>query len=215
LRTGDYSHYHNIMAMEFAKASKENSRGRIYLALGDSMSIDYYTGIKGGGAVSQFFKFLGPGWGLIDETFDGCVIREVPFDHEADLITLTIAGNDVISLLGDPSRLVVKEIVLEHEKLLARIRKRNPLSCFIVGNIYYPDTPLTAYQHDLLKQLNAGIAENVEKCEACLADIYTAFFGHEKEFLCNVIEPAFEGAKMICKLFKEQYNRFLSEGKLL
>jgi lysophospholipase L1-like esterase len=201
--------------MEFSKTGNENGRDRLYLALGDSMSIDYYTGIEGGGAVSQFHKLLGPGWGLIDKTFDGCTIGMVPVDGEADLITLTIAGNDAISLLEYPSRLVVKEVISEHEKLLARIRERNPVSCFIIGNIYHPDVSLTSYQHDLLKELNAGIAENIEKCKACLADIYTAFLGHEKEFLCNIIEPAYEGAKTICKLFKEQYYKFLGQGKSL
>ena len=32
--------------------------GRLYLALGDSMSIDLYTGVRGGGAVSQFYGWL-------------------------------------------------------------------------------------------------------------------------------------------------------------
>lgn len=34
---------------------------RVYLALGHSMSIDDYTGVAGGGAVSQFFRTLGDG----------------------------------------------------------------------------------------------------------------------------------------------------------
>ena len=37
---------------------------RTYLALGDSMSIDLYTGVKGGGAVSQFHRWLGTTWTL-------------------------------------------------------------------------------------------------------------------------------------------------------
>jgi hypothetical protein len=36
----------------------KNKGPRTYLALGDSMSIDRYTGVKGGGAVSQFYKWL-------------------------------------------------------------------------------------------------------------------------------------------------------------
>ncbi|MFZ5831668.1 MAG: hypothetical protein ACOY3P_16400 [Planctomycetota bacterium] len=41
-----------------------------YLALGDSMSIDQYTGVRGGGAVSQFHKWLGDRWLLDDRSVD-------------------------------------------------------------------------------------------------------------------------------------------------
>ena len=41
---------------------------RTYLALGDSMSIDDYTGVAGGGAVNQFYRRLGDGWTLDDRT---------------------------------------------------------------------------------------------------------------------------------------------------
>ena len=48
---------------------------KTYLALGDSMSIDFYTGQPGGGAVTQFYKRLcerpGDCWRLDDRTADG------------------------------------------------------------------------------------------------------------------------------------------------
>ncbi|MCU0722464.1 MAG: hypothetical protein MUC63_02410, partial [Planctomycetes bacterium] len=69
---------------------------RTYLALGDSMSIDEYTGIPQGGAVSQFKAFLGTGWRLASHAFDGCTIRQVPRHHSGDVITLTIGGNDLL-----------------------------------------------------------------------------------------------------------------------
>src|SRR6478672_1456416 len=42
---------------------------RVYLALGDSISIDDYTGVHGGGAVSQLAHRLGAE--LVDRTRDG------------------------------------------------------------------------------------------------------------------------------------------------
>jgi hypothetical protein len=41
----------------------------IYLALGDSISIDDYTGVRGGGAASQLARKLG--LELVDLTLDG------------------------------------------------------------------------------------------------------------------------------------------------
>ena len=58
-----------------------NKEWRVYLALGDSMSIDQYTGVQGGGAVSQLYgwlKWLGQSWVLDDKTADGCCMSDVP-----------------------------------------------------------------------------------------------------------------------------------------
>ena len=65
----------------------------IYLALGDSMSIDDYTGVQGGGAVHQFYEFLGDSWSIDDRTVDGCCIPDVLPDGHGEVITLTIGGN--------------------------------------------------------------------------------------------------------------------------
>ena len=45
----------------------------IYLALGDSMSIDDYTGVECGGAVKRFFRTLGDELTLDDRTVDDCL----------------------------------------------------------------------------------------------------------------------------------------------
>ncbi|MCA9428816.1 MAG: hypothetical protein KC994_27300, partial [Candidatus Omnitrophica bacterium] len=68
---------------------------RTYLALGDSMSIDFYTRVRGGGATSQLHRRLGAGWMLDDRTEDGCVIARAPRDGHGHLITLTVGGNDL------------------------------------------------------------------------------------------------------------------------
>ena len=62
-----------------------NVKQHTYLALGDSMSIDEYTGVVGGGAVTQFFKRLKGVWDLKDSTFDGCTIPEVPRHLDGDI----------------------------------------------------------------------------------------------------------------------------------
>ena len=60
---------------------------KIYLALGDSMSIDTYTGVPGGGAVAQLYRRLqarqdGLPWRLCDETYDGCTIAGIPLSRQ-------------------------------------------------------------------------------------------------------------------------------------
>lgn len=73
-----------------------------YLALGDSMSIDLYTGKKGGGAASQFARRL-PADVFQDLARDGAVTGDLPkrlMDVVGlpDMVTLTIGGNDLLSL---------------------------------------------------------------------------------------------------------------------
>ena len=79
-------------------------RGRVtpvplYLALGDSISIDDYTGVVGGGAPSQLARKAG--LDLIDLTRDGNTTEGVLADLAqapggADVVTLTAGGNDLL-----------------------------------------------------------------------------------------------------------------------
>ena len=176
---------------------------RVYLALGDSMSIDDYTGVDGGGAVSQFFRSLGEGWTLGDRTFDGCCMAGVPTDARGDLITLTIGGND---LLSDVERYLaegVESFAAEHLTLLQAIRRANPAACFLVGNIYAPQSPLSPDWLAGLEDANAAIARNVAEVDARLIDIRETFRGREQELLCLEIEPNLAGATAIAELFRQ------------
>ena len=179
---------------------------RTYLALGDSMSIDLYTGVKGGGAVSQFYEWLrslGQSWRLTDKATDMCRMRYVPTSEHGDLITLTIGGND---LLADHEAYVrdgLSRFAQEHLDLLSTIRAANPAAFLIVGNVYAPQTALPAELERALDEANDMIRANVEKVDARLADIRQAFRGHEKEYLCFDIEPSLKGAAIIAGLFKE------------
>src|SRR5439155_3296975 len=71
----------------------------VYLALGDSISIDDYTGVRGGGAPSQLARKLG--LELVDLTRDGNTTQGVLADLAAapvaaDIVTLTVGGNDLL-----------------------------------------------------------------------------------------------------------------------
>jgi GDSL-like Lipase/Acylhydrolase family len=84
---------------------------RIYLALGDSISIDDYTGVPGGGAPSQLAGKLG--LGLVDLTRDGNTTQGVLADLSralaaADVVTLTAGGNDLLS--GDLPRRILRRL---------------------------------------------------------------------------------------------------------
>src|SRR5919204_2524462 len=83
----------------------------VYLALGDSISIDDYTGVRGGGAPSQLARKLGVD--LVDLTLDGNTTQGVLVDlaaapAAADLVTLTAGGNDLLS--GDPPRAILRRL---------------------------------------------------------------------------------------------------------
>jgi hypothetical protein len=177
-----------------------------YLALGDSMSIDDYTGVVGGGAVAQFFKRLEGPWTLKDLTLDGCTIPEVPRHHLGDLITLTIGGNDALTRLDEIKSAGLDSLLHDHLRLLQDLRGSNPDACLIVGNIYAPQTPLPDALTQLLEELNAGIAENIAEVGGRLADIRAAFRGHEHDYLCQEIEPTLAGATAIADLFERAYN---------
>ena len=183
-----------------------SKQSRCYLALGDSMSIDLYTGVQGGGAVSQFYgwlKGLGQSWTLDDRTADMCRMKYVPASAKGDLITLTIGGND---LLAEHDRYLTEGLgsfADEHLDLLTRLRAGNPDAFLIVGNVYAPQTPLVDQLAEALDEANAIIAANIQKVGAHLADICCAFRGHEQDFLCHEIEPSLKGATVIARLFKE------------
>jgi len=179
------------------------STHRRYLALGDSMSIDDYTGVDGGGAVNQFFRMLGPSWTLDDRTFDGCCMPGVPTDARGDLITLTVGGNDLLRNVEQYLGEGVESFAAEHLALLRAIRAHNPASCFLVGNIYGPQSPLPPEWLAGLDDANAAVARNAADVDARLIDIRETFRGREQELLVLEIEPNLDGATAIAGLFRE------------
>jgi lysophospholipase L1-like esterase len=178
-----------------------------YLALGDSMSIDDYTGVRGGGAVNQFFRTLGKNWELDDRTLDGCNMATVPLNGRGDLITLTIGGNDLVWNREKYLRDGIGDFQREHAALLTSIRRENPRALFIVGDIYEPATPLTSEERRGLADANTAIHKNCRKVQALVAPIHDAFQGRSQSYLCLAIEPTLLGASAIAKLFEEAFRR--------
>ena len=190
-------------------AAEHDGRPRVYLALGDSMSIDDYTGVTGGGAVAQLYRQLPGDWTLDDRTIDGCTIPGVPRTRNGDLITLTIGGNDALIRQDELISHGIEALLEDHLGLLQVLREHNPNSCLIVGNIYSPQTPLPELFVNLLSELNDGIRRNMDMAGGCLADIFGAFRGHEAEYLCCNIEPNLQGATIIAGLFAQEYEKWL------
>src|SRR5262245_33306301 len=173
------------------------NRPNTYLALGDSMSIDAYTGVTGGGAVNQFFRQLGKSWSLDDRTLDGCEMAGVPRDACGDLITLTIGGNDLIVNKDEYLSVGLARFANQHLELLSQLRDHNPESIIIVGDVYAPAGSLTPAEKLGLAAANAAIHENCKRIRATLAPIHDTFRGHEADYLCMGIEPTLAGATAI------------------
>jgi len=181
-----------------------------YLALGDSMSIDKYTDVEGGGAVSQFHRWLGDTWHLLDKTLDGCTVELVDTSTTGELITLTIGGNDALQHMDRVMTDGTDLLVARHRELLERLRAQNPDACLIVGNVYAPQSPLPPALERQLSNLNSGIAKNIGSVGGRLADIHETFRGHEADYLCLDIEPTHQGASAIAGLFQAAYSDWIS-----
>ena len=188
----------------------------VYLALGDSISIDDYTGVHGGGASSQLARKLG--LELIDLTRDGNTTDGVLADlaaapAAADVVTITAGGNDLLG--GDLPRAILRRL----HQIAQRIQ---PLSAGVVVNtIYDPsdgDNELGRRELGLsrlatielrrrLNAANSGIAKLARDHGFLLADLERLFHGHgvasNEPWFVNVIEPNLAGATAIAEHWHE------------
>ncbi len=188
----------------------------VYLALGDSISIDDYTGVRGGGAPSQLARKLGVD--LVDLTRDGNTTDGVLADLDAelarpDVVTLTCGGNDL--LMGRPARQVLRrlhEIADRLEALGARV---------VVNTVYDPSDGdndvgrrelglsrlATVALRRRLNAVNRGIAALARERGFLLADLERLFHGHgvasDEPWFVQVIEPNLAGATAIAEHWYE------------
>jgi lysophospholipase L1-like esterase len=184
----------------------------VYLALGDSISIDDYTGVRGGGAPSQLARKLG--LDLVDLTRDGNTTQGVLADlaaapAAADVVTLTAGGNDLLG--GDLPRAILRrlhQIAERIEPLGARV---------IVNTIYDPsDGDNDVGRRELgvsrlatlalrrrLNAVNSGLVRLARQHGFLLADLERIFHGHgvasTEPWFVNVIEPNLAGATAIAE----------------
>lgn len=174
----------------------------LYLALGDSISIDEYplreTGIPNIGAASLFARALReryPGIAVDDLTADGAttddVLRwqlpRVRATSDPAVVTITAGGNDLLMNLRatrPPVRLV--EGILDRlARILDETQKLLPVATILLGTIYDPsDGTNELYGEKLereakwLARVNEGIRELASRDGVVLADIHARFLGH-------------------------------------
>jgi lysophospholipase L1-like esterase len=187
-----------------------------YLALGDSISIDDYTGVRGGGAASQLARMLGSE--LVDLTRDGNTTRDVLHDlarapAAADVVTLTAGGNDLLH--WNRPRTILRRL----ELIARRVR---PLGGRVVLNTVYDPSDgdddvgrralhlprLMALQlRRRLNALNDGIRAMAADHGLLLADLEHLFHGHgvasDDPWFVQVIEPNLAGASAIAECWYE------------
>jgi lysophospholipase L1-like esterase len=183
-----------------------------YLALGDSISIDDYTGVHGGGAPSQLARKLG--LDLVDLTRDGNMADGVLADlarapAAADIVTVTAGGNDLLS--GHLPHAIVHRL----HQIAERIQ---PLGARVVINtIYDPsDGNNDVGRRELglsrlaaialrrrLNAVNRGIRKLARDRGFLLADLERLFHGHgvasDESWFVQVIEPNLAGATAIAE----------------
>jgi len=183
-----------------------------YLALGDSISIDYYTGVTGGGAASQLARRLQAD-PFSDLTRDGNTTGGVLIDlgripGKPDVVTLTAGGNDL--LMGQPAEPILANLERIAEAL-------DGLSAPVLLNTVYDPTDgdddlssevgLPREMRLRYNALNGGIRELARRRGYLLADLEPLFHGHgvrsRECWFVHVIEPNLAGATAIAEHWHE------------
>ncbi len=194
-----------------------------YLALGDSISIDDYTDVEGGGAVNQFARLIRADQ-VEDFTQDGRTTAGVLADLERvtltpNVVTLTAGGNDFLQAVfrhAAPTENVSPDywprLVQPTLANLTRIAERlAQFHCPVILNTVYDPTdgdnalfaqigvPPPARQ--AFDALNKGIIALAQTHGFLLSDLETLFHGHGLRsqdcwFIMN-IEPDYAGATAI------------------
>jgi lysophospholipase L1-like esterase len=188
----------------------------IYLALGDSISIDDYTGVPGGGAASQLARKLG--LDLVDLTRDGNTTQGVLADlarapPSADVVTLTAGGNDLLG--GEPPRAILRRL----DQITPRLQPLGGRT--VVNTVYDPsdgDNAIGRRELGLsrlatvelqrrLNALNGGITKLARKRGLLLADLERLCHGHglasDEPWFVQVIEPNLAATTAIAEHWHE------------
>ena len=201
-----------------------------YLALGDSISIDDYTGIARGGAVSQFARLLGADFQTLardGRTTAGVLEAWGEITLEPDVVTLTAGGNDflqgawsAVNTRGDWDA-VSAEPLANLEKIADNLCA---FACPVLLNTIYDPTDgdnslLSAFgmAADTAEQartafnaLNNGLRALAARRGFLLSDLETLFHGHgalsADPWIVSHIEPGLAGATAIAQHWHMLYT---------
>ncbi|HLV80054.1 MAG TPA: SGNH/GDSL hydrolase family protein [Chthonomonadaceae bacterium] len=210
-----------------------------YLALGDSISIDDYTGVPNGGAVSQFARLI-TALQVEDLTCNGCTTLDVwealpTVTIPPDIVTLTAGGNDF--LMGGAELMVpgaagsggwAQIVEAPLQTLEAITRRLAAYRCPVIMNTVYDPTDgddavaaqygLPAAARQAFNALNAGIQEIARRNGFLCADLKALFHGHgplsSDPWIVQMIEPNYAGATAIARLWHDLYRSRLGETQL-
>ncbi len=180
-----------------------------YLALGDSISIDKWTGVTGGGAVNQFAAKIGcAGPFLDDRTRDGNLTIGVVEDlrqvrRPPTLATLTAGGND-LALMGRPAA----DILISLHQIADAL---DAWECRVIINTVYDPTDgndeigrqlgLPETLRAEFTELNEGIRELARDRGYWLSDLERLFLGNgataAQNWIHCAIEPNYLGATAV------------------
>lgn len=194
-----------------------------YLALGDSISIDDYTGVEGGGAASQLARLLRAD-PFVDLTRDGRTSDGVLLDlsrdglPRPDAITPTVGGNDLLGSLfprpmGDRGIEDRSALGRLDENLRAIADRLAAMGCPVVMNTVYDPTDgddskteelgLALGARQALAHTNRTIARLAAERGFLLCDLETLFRGHgfwsDAPWLVLHIEPNLAGATAMAR----------------
>ncbi len=198
-----------------------------YLALGDSISIDDYTEVAGGGAASQFARLVGAA-SFQNLTRDGRttegVIETWPeITLTPDVVTLTAGGNDFLqgafAVLQGEGRWdeVAREPLANLEQIAARLKA---FHCPVIVNTIYDPTDgdddligafgMTQKARAVFTTLNDSIRDLARRHGFLLSDLQKLFHGHgtiaSDTWIVGQIEPNLAGATEIAKHWHNLYR---------
>ena len=203
-----------------------------YLALGDSISIDDYTEVGGGGAASQFARLIGATQ-FQDLTHDGRTTTGVlgawnEITSTPDIVTLTAGGNDFLQgtwqAMNTPAGWgAVSGLPLANLEQIAD--RLTAFGCPVLLNTVYDPTDgddsllalfgmgtvASAPARKAFDALNNGIRLLAHRRGFLLSDLETLFHGHGavslKTWIVSQIEPNLAGATAIAAHWQGLYQQ--------
>ncbi len=200
------------------------------LALGDSISIDDYTGMARGGAVSQFARLLGADFQTLardGRTTAGVLEAWNEITLKPDIVTLTAGGNDFLQgiwqAVNTPAGwgMVSAQPLANLEEIALRL---TPFHCPVLLNTIYDPTDgdntlLSAFglaesaaeqARTAFNALNNGIRALSARRGFLLSDLETLFHGHgalsAAPWIVSHIEPGLPGASAIAQHWHALYT---------